>query len=62
MTTKNTQRVTLFIKPSIVMQARAQAIVEETTLTALVEKALLGYLPKEIIIKEIDPEEPTSDQ
>jgi len=52
MTTSTTkQRTTLFLKPSIVKHARAQAIVEDITLTTLVEKALIKYLPKEIIIK-----------
>lgn len=40
------QRITLFIKPSIIKQAKAQAILEELTLTSLVEKALIKYLPK----------------
>lgn len=52
MTTNNKQRVTLFINPSIVRHARAQALVEDLSLTNLVEKALLSYLPKEIIIKK----------
>ncbi|MFA6532774.1 MAG: hypothetical protein WCT22_02130 [Patescibacteria group bacterium] len=47
------QRVTLFINPAIAKQARAQAVVEELTLTSLVEKALISYLPKETIIKKI---------
>lgn len=47
-----TQRVTLFINPSIIKHARAQAIVEDTTLTILVEKALINYLPTETIIKK----------
>ena len=62
MTTDKKQRVTLFIKPSIVTQARAQAVVEEITLTALVEKALLSYLPEEIIIKKINTSEPVDRQ
>ena len=32
--------------------AKAQALVENTTLTSLVEKALMAYLPLEIIIKK----------
>lgn len=56
MTTNDKQRVTLFIKPSIVKHARAQAIVEDLTLTSLVEKALIDYLPKETIIKKIEIE------
>jgi len=52
MITNNKQRVTLFVNPSILKQSRAQAIVEERTLTSLVEKALINYLPKETIIKK----------
>ena len=54
MTTNNRQRVTLFINPSIAIHARAQAVVEETTLTNLVEKALIDYLPKETVIKKAE--------
>lgn len=52
MTTNNKQRTTLFLNPSIVKHARAQAIIEELSLTNLVEKALIKYLPKETIIKK----------
>jgi len=52
MSTITKQRITLFINPTIVKQARAQAIIEELTLTNLVEKALIKYLPKEIVIKK----------
>lgn len=62
MTNKNQQRITLFINPSIVMQARVQAVVEKLTLTALIEKALLNYLPKETIIKKIDIRQPVNRQ
>ncbi|MDO8583073.1 MAG: hypothetical protein Q7R51_00910 [bacterium] len=54
MTTTKGKRVTLFVETSIVKQARAQAVVEEITLTALVEKALISYLPKVTIIKKIE--------
>ncbi len=54
MATNTKQRITLFINPSIAKQARAQAVVEELTLTSLVEKALISYLPKETIIKKVD--------
>ena len=50
---KNKQRLTLFINPALTKHARAQAIVEDLTLTALVEKALIGYLPKETVIKKV---------
>ncbi len=52
MTTDNKQRVTLFINPSIVKHAKAQAVIEELSLTNLVETALINYLPKETIIKK----------
>ena len=52
MTTNNKQRITLFINPDIAKHAKAQAIVEELSLTALVEKALINYLPKVTIIKK----------
>lgn len=54
MTTIKAKRVTLFINPSIVKHARAQAVVEDTTLTILVEKALIHYLPKVTIIKKAE--------
>jgi hypothetical protein len=54
MTTNNRQRVTLFLNPSITKHARAQAVVEEITLTNLVEKALTDYLPKETVIKKAE--------
>jgi hypothetical protein len=53
MMTKVKQRVTLFLNPLIAKHARAQAVVEELTLTSLVEKALIQYLPKITIIKKI---------
>lgn len=52
MTTTNKQRLTLFINPDVIKQAKVQAIVEELTLTAFIEKTLVTYLPKEIIIKK----------
>ena len=48
----NKQRVTLFVNPLILKHARAQAVVDDTTLTALVEKALINYLPKETVIRK----------
>jgi uncharacterized membrane protein (UPF0182 family) len=51
MTTKNKQRVTLFLNPNLLKQAKMQAIVESRSLTALVGKAIINYLPKETIIK-----------
>jgi hypothetical protein len=46
------QRLTLFLKHSIVKHARATAIVEDKTLTKLVEDALIAYLPEEIVLKK----------
>lgn len=40
------------MNPSIAKCARAQAVVEDITLTSIVEKALIHYLPKETIIKK----------
>ncbi len=54
MVTNTKQRITLFIKPPIAKQAKAQAIIEELSLTELVEKALIKYLPKETIIKKVE--------
>lgn len=54
MTTINKQRLTLFISPDIIKQAKVQAIIEELTLTAFIEKVLGTYLPKEIIIKKTE--------
>jgi hypothetical protein len=54
MTTIKAQRITLFINPLISKQAKAQAVVEEITLTNLVEKALIDYLPKETVIKKAE--------
>lgn len=53
MATKNKQRLTLFINPIIAKQAKAQAVIKDQTLTALVEKALIAYLPKVTIIKKV---------
>lgn len=54
MTTNNKQRVTLFLNPSIAKHARAQAVVEDLSLTTLVEKALIKYLPRETVIKKAE--------
>ena len=54
MTSNKAQRITLFINPNISKQAKAQAIIEDITLTKLVEKALIQYLPKETVIKKVD--------
>lgn len=54
MTTKKNQRLTIFINPSLAKHAKAQAIIEETSLTSLIERALIEYLPKETIIKKVE--------
>lgn len=46
------QRVTLFLNPAILKHAKAEAIVEDITLTQLVEDALTSYLPAEIVLKK----------
>lgn len=53
MTGNTKQRITLFINSFIIKHARAQAVVEELTLTDLVEKALISYLPQETVIKKV---------
>ena len=53
MSTSDKQRVTLFLIPDLLTHARAQAIVEGHTLTELVEKALMKYLPKKTVIKKV---------
>jgi len=46
------QRVTIFINPKLLKQAKAQAIADDLSLTALVERALERYLPKETVLKK----------
>jgi len=53
MTTNNKQRVTLFLNPAIAKHTRAEAVMEEISMTALVERALIDYLPKETVIKKV---------
>jgi predicted HicB family RNase H-like nuclease len=52
MTILGKQRVTLFLNPELIKQAKVEAIVEELSLTALIEKALIQYLPVETIIRK----------
>lgn len=54
MANTNKRRITLFLTPTVAKQAKAQAIIEELSLTTLVEKALIKYLPKETVIKKVD--------
>ncbi len=44
------QRVTLFINPELLKHSKAQAVIKDITLTQLIEKALIAYLPEEIKI------------
>lgn len=48
------QRITIFLNPAIVIQAKAQAVIDKTTLTELIEKSLIKYLPKETVIKKAE--------
>lgn len=52
MTDNTRQRLTLFLKPSIIKHARATAVIEDKTLTKLIEDALIAYLPEEIVLKK----------
>lgn len=54
MTTNNKQRVTLFLNPDLLIHARAQAVIEGRSLSVLVERALIKYLPKETLIKKVE--------
>jgi hypothetical protein len=54
MSNTNKQRVTLFLNPGLLTHTRAQAVVEGRTLTALVERALNSYLPRETIVKKVE--------
>ena len=53
-TTTTKQRVTLFFHPALAKYARAQAVLEEVSLTTLVEKSLIKYLPKQTILKKAE--------
>ena len=53
-TNNSKQRVTLFLNSGLLTHARAQAVVEGNSLTVLVEKSLMKYLPKETVIKRAD--------
>jgi len=52
MTSIKKQRVTLFLVPALLTHARAQAVDEKITLTKLVERSLMKYLPTKTIIKK----------
>ncbi|MEK7504420.1 MAG: hypothetical protein AAB550_02890 [Patescibacteria group bacterium] len=53
MAANNKQRLTLFVNPELAKQAKAQAIIDDLTLTTLVEKSLIAYLPKVTIIRKV---------
>lgn len=52
MTHNERQRVTIFLDPDLVKQAKAQALVEDKSLATLIENALVSYLPLETLIKK----------
>ena len=54
MTTTNKKRVTLFLNSKLLKQAKVQSVVEGISLTSLAERALVRYLPKEIIIEKVE--------
>jgi hypothetical protein len=54
MTKNEKQRATIFINPALLKHAKAQSIVEEISLTKLIEKALIKYLPRETVIKKAE--------
>jgi hypothetical protein len=51
MTNNNKRRVTVFIDPDLLKQSKAEAIIKEISLSELIEKSLINFLPKETIIK-----------
>lgn len=52
MTETDKRRVTLFLDPALLKQAKAQAVAEETSVSAMIEKVLVKYLPKETVIRK----------
>lgn len=40
------------MNPALIKHAKAQAVVEDLSLTVFVEKALINYLPKETVIRK----------
>ena len=54
MTTETKQRLTIFVNLDIAKHAKAQAIIEGDSLSTLVEKALVKYLPDETVIKKVE--------
>ncbi|MBI4973852.1 hypothetical protein HZC27_04550 [Candidatus Roizmanbacteria bacterium] len=54
MSTSDKQQATLFLIHDLLTHARAQAVVKERTLTDLVERASMKYLPKKMVIKKVN--------
>lgn len=52
MTSTKKQRVTLFLNPELLLHARAQAIIQDVSLTELIQNCLIDSLPPEIVIKK----------
>lgn len=50
MATKDKQRVTLFLDSKLIKHAKTQAVVEDKSLTDLIEMALVKTLPEEIVV------------
>ena len=57
MATNDRQRVTLFLNPDLLKHAKAQAVIEGITLTSLIEKALVKFLPTKTVIEKVKIEE-----
>jgi len=51
MTNNKKKRVTVFIDQDILVHSKAEALINDVTLSQLIEKALVKYLPKETTIK-----------
>ena len=51
MTNKTKKRVTIFIDPEILIHSKAEALIRGITLSQLIEKAMVDYLPNETTIK-----------
>jgi len=52
MTKIEKQRVTLFLSSSLLKKAKIQSIIEEKSLTALIEESLIRYLSKKTTPKK----------
>ena len=53
MTTKDKKRITLFLDPDRISQAKIQAVAEEISLSELVEKALDRYPWYQVVVGEV---------